>query len=1324
MATQKKDVELGIGVNVKNTERVKALTEDLNSLAQSGKAATPEFERLASELEQLGKQAGAAESLQQVETELTQTAEAMSQAFDKSEQLARSLDEQRKATQNVRDAQKIAQETYDNTRIKLAEVKGELDELRASTDRAGKSSEDYIDRQRNLKEQIAGLETSAKKQGIALQQANRELRDSNAELGRAESAANKTQKAVDQLSRKYDEQTQAVIKARDALTQTGASADAAEQAQQALAAAIDDVAKASTEYNRLRTQSAEIEAAVAEANERNVNLAKRAAAERETAARAAKAAANEQAAAETKLSYALDEVAAREAEVAENARQAGNALDKAFSVTGARSIAAIKADIDEVNRSLALLQSQGLSKLELDRAFAGANERVKELKRELSSVPGQFNLVGASVDFLKNQFVQLAAAYQGIDLASKFLQANIQIEGLRRTLTISTGSFQEAERQIAFLRKTADLTGQSFSQIADEYKKFSISLSTSGYSLSQTEELFLAVASAAGKLGLSSDKTGNILNALSQIANKGVVSMEELRGQMGESLPGALQLAADATGISTDRLIKLIETGQVLSRDMLPYLAKAMTDKFGDAKEEVQGFQAEWNRLSNAITKLSQDANDSTFFKALTTSVAFAADNFKGLADAAFIAGKAFAAFKLLDYLGQTKAVAEATRLLTTEQKVNTEVVKQNTVQKELNTVAEAQGSVARKKAAADVVAETAALQANTAVTSTNTASKTGAIASLGRMGQAVTATAGSAAAMASTLAAGIGRFGAWGAAAYLAYSVAKDLSDVIADGVFKLTGYNERIAEAERVSASLQKRLAEAEEGRRQSYLLIQDRFQDAIKSSEQAVVVADKEVKAIEARSAMQVGLAKLYGDTTIAAVAEAKASENIAQALQGEADVRELQATLLEKKVSALQAAAEANNENNETVLASIESERKNAEGLRAAAEAARAKAQAANDVATASQSAALALKDNSGRVDELKLAYEAASKEVETLRYMQERGVVTGETVAAGMRQQVLALNAYRDALADSAARLRLSIETLRVDTQTRQAGLSVKLAEAQASEKVAQAYGNERGALDAQIVQKRVSIEQTRAAAQAKIDEADATIKELQLQKELITGSDDLAVRQRAEIELRIKSEQAKKKEAEASDSVVKGLEAEIDAVERAARAKAIANQANNVGGIRNASDNIQIDENGRSDYQRNLMSQQGGPVDNSFIFQLRDRLARGDSFAASELPAIENAYRVALENQKMMASTKVPSLEGMRDADSWVNTLRNVVERAGGSTSGGITSGKSVGLNTSSHTVTVKFGSSSKTVNTASAADAKQLSDLFKELENQSNRAS
>ena len=60
--------------------------------------------------------------------------------------------------------------------------------------------------------------------------------------------------------------------------------------------------------------------------------------------------------------------------------------------------------------------------------------------------------------------------------------------------------------------------------------------------------IFTAVAGAARVMGASADDARGIFTALEQIVSKGTVSAEELRGQLGERLPGAFQIAARRYG--------------------------------------------------------------------------------------------------------------------------------------------------------------------------------------------------------------------------------------------------------------------------------------------------------------------------------------------------------------------------------------------------------------------------------------------------------------------------------------------------------------------------------------------------------------------------------------------------------------------------------------------------------------------------------------------------------------------------------------------------------------------------------------------------------
>ncbi|MEI4405933.1 tape measure protein, partial [Streptococcus agalactiae] len=77
------------------------------------------------------------------------------------------------------------------------------------------------------------------------------------------------------------------------------------------------------------------------------------------------------------------------------------------------------------------------------------------------------------------------------------------------------------------------------------------------------------------------------------------VSMEELRGQLGERLTPAMAIAAKSMGVTTAELEKMVESG-IAAEDFLPKFGAAMEEAFGGAESA----NAALNRLKNQFDEL------------------------------------------------------------------------------------------------------------------------------------------------------------------------------------------------------------------------------------------------------------------------------------------------------------------------------------------------------------------------------------------------------------------------------------------------------------------------------------------------------------------------------------------------------------------------------------------------------------------------------------------------------------------------------------------------------------------------------------------------
>ncbi|MGX4461083.1 tape measure protein, partial [Clostridioides difficile] len=107
-----------------------------------------------------------------------------------------------------------------------------------------------------------------------------------------------------------------------------------------------------------------------------------------------------------------------------------------------------------------------------------------------------------------------------------------------------------------------------------------------------------------------------IFRALEQMLSKGQVYAEELRGQLGERLPGAVALFAKGMNMTTTQLMKAMENGEVSGEAVINFAreqAKAIDAQLETASKGVDAMEA---RTRNAMTMFQLALADSGFIEA------------------------------------------------------------------------------------------------------------------------------------------------------------------------------------------------------------------------------------------------------------------------------------------------------------------------------------------------------------------------------------------------------------------------------------------------------------------------------------------------------------------------------------------------------------------------------------------------------------------------------------------------------------------------------------------------------------------------------------
>lgn len=212
-------------------------------------------------------------------------------------------------------------------------------------------------------------------------------------------------------------------------------------------------------------------------------------------------------------------------------------------------------------------------------------------------------------------------------------EAAAQAERLRMSLDFSFAG--NGARELAYVSRLANELGLNAISAAQAYGKLSAAARGTTLAGEGARNIFEAVSKASVVMGLSTEQTEGALRALEQMISKGTVQSEELRGQLGERIPGAFQIAARAMGVTTQELGKMLELGQVVSEDFLPKFANQLHKELGDAATTAADrLDAATNRMANAWKRLNVAIGESGISQGLGKMSQMATNDMNALAEA------------------------------------------------------------------------------------------------------------------------------------------------------------------------------------------------------------------------------------------------------------------------------------------------------------------------------------------------------------------------------------------------------------------------------------------------------------------------------------------------------------------------------------------------------------------------------------------------------------------------------------------------------------------------------------------------------------------
>lgn len=259
----------------------------------------------------------------------------------------------------------------------------------------------------------------------------------------------------------------------------------------------------------------------------------------------------------------------------------------------------------------------------LDRRIQSADRAVGRFNRNVGNYPRQAmsglkDLIGA---FGIAGGVTLFAT-----IARDIFQTTKELQSLDNALMQVSGTQEQFARSQEFLRDISERFGLEINGLTKQFTQFYVSAKDK-LSANEIEGIFTSISKAGSVMGLSVENQERAFLALNQMMSKGVVSAEELRGQLGEALPGAFGIMAKAMNTNEVGLAKLMKDGKLLANEVLPKFAEQLEKVYGiESIDRVETLASAQNRLSNEWTEFIRSLNEgsgvvSNFFKTIISEI-------------------------------------------------------------------------------------------------------------------------------------------------------------------------------------------------------------------------------------------------------------------------------------------------------------------------------------------------------------------------------------------------------------------------------------------------------------------------------------------------------------------------------------------------------------------------------------------------------------------------------------------------------------------------------------------------------------------------------
>lgn len=236
------------------------------------------------------------------------------------------------------------------------------------------------------------------------------------------------------------------------------------------------------------------------------------------------------------------------------------------------------------------------------------NAQEKAHQQSIRTQKNLFVRIGEIIGIYKLYILTL----QGVKAAMLSIPtAGIQQQATQAAAYAIFGTEQGA-KNLKFLQETALDAGQGLRVLEESYRRYASSAILAGAKQEEVNKSFRDFAEVGTILHLPEDKLNSVFLALDQMYAKGVTQSEEIKKQLGNVLPGAVEIGAEAMKMTPAAFMDAMKKNQIIATEFVPKFAELYRKIFGGADDSVfktvrERLFANLMRIKNSYENIARD---------------------------------------------------------------------------------------------------------------------------------------------------------------------------------------------------------------------------------------------------------------------------------------------------------------------------------------------------------------------------------------------------------------------------------------------------------------------------------------------------------------------------------------------------------------------------------------------------------------------------------------------------------------------------------------------------------------------------------------------